>query len=732
MTVTTSINKVQALGNGVTTSFPYSFRIYSAADLVVTSTVIATGIDTVLVLNTDYTVTGAGSYNGGNVVIPSAPITGARITILRVEPVTQATDLRNQGAYFAETHEDVFDKLTMIDQQQQEILDRTLRFPASDSATPSFPTAASRANNLLAFDSNGDPVAVAPAAQSATALQALLAASGGAGLVGSLPAGTGAAAITVGAQLNKIQARKIYVTDAPYYCLGDGSDESAKLSAALNSGAREVVIPEGVFVGKAITVTSATLRRISGAGTIKLANAANTFLLNFTGTNELIVRGPTIDGNKANQSGATPATRSSYILINLTDVSTVGTQFNGVKFINAYYGAAINNSGIRTSIIGNWFYDCGSSTGTCDAIFNGTAGDAQAIIARNYIHNCDDYGIACDASGVKTYGNRISNCFAGIGALTRGTISSHDHFNNTIVNCVRPFDYFNSATDSAPANTFIGIKIHGNLISASTATGAAISFSANNATLKLCADVQIYQNTIATELNAFSAIYVSGVAAAKNTSVRIYDNICNGDSVTQSARYAINVNNTTGLALYENEFNGVDLAYSVTNCTGRGYDNTFRVLRDCYGAIENSTFDIREKFKAIPRRCLFVSSGSIVTLDAEFDTVTAGIYIYDAAGTLPVNTLYIDRMVTKGVNANVLYADATLAHQITFNSQPAQISRITANTVQGSWNITGAPTSGTWVQGQESYSLTPVVGQPKGWRCTVAGTPGTWVSEGNL
>ncbi|MEY4761263.1 MAG: hypothetical protein RLZZ200_1119 [Pseudomonadota bacterium] len=39
---------------------------------------------------------------------------------------------------------------------------------------------------------------------------------------------------------------------------------------------------------------------------------------------------------------------------------------------------------------------------------------------------------------------------------------------------------------------------------------------------------------------------------------------------------------------------------------------------------------------------------------------------------------------------------------------------------------------GTWAVGDRVIRLTPVVGQPKGWRCTVAGAPGTWVSEGNL
>jgi len=158
MTVTTRTNKAQHLGNGATTAFPYPFRIFSAADLIVTRTVIATGADTRLALGTDYTVTGVGRFNGGDVVFPSAPSADVRITILRRLLITQETDLRNQGAYFAETHEDVFDRAVMIDQQQQEELDRVVRLhPADIPSDHTLPPASTRANKALVFDGEGNP-----------------------------------------------------------------------------------------------------------------------------------------------------------------------------------------------------------------------------------------------------------------------------------------------------------------------------------------------------------------------------------------------------------------------------------------------------------------------------------------------------------------------------------------------------------------------------------------------
>ena len=117
MTVATSTNRVDYTGNGSTTVFPFTFRIFAATDLVVTSATPA-GVETQLVLNTDYTVSGAGSYNGGSVTLSGALASGHTITIQRVLDITQETDLRNQGAFFAETHEDVFDRLVMVSQQQ--------------------------------------------------------------------------------------------------------------------------------------------------------------------------------------------------------------------------------------------------------------------------------------------------------------------------------------------------------------------------------------------------------------------------------------------------------------------------------------------------------------------------------------------------------------------------------------------------------------------------------------
>lgn len=132
MTVSTTTNRVDYTGNGSTTVFSFTFRIFADTDLVVT-TANDLGVETELVLGDDYTVSGVGSYNGGSITLGTALTNGYAMTIQRVLPFTQETDLRNQGAFYAETHEDVFDRMAMVNQQLQEQIDRSAKLPVTSS-----------------------------------------------------------------------------------------------------------------------------------------------------------------------------------------------------------------------------------------------------------------------------------------------------------------------------------------------------------------------------------------------------------------------------------------------------------------------------------------------------------------------------------------------------------------------------------------------------------------------
>ncbi len=144
MTITTSSARNDYIGTGALDTYSYTFLIFLATDLVVTRTDTG-GVEVTLLLNTDFTVTGVEDPNGGTIVLTAGNLaTNFELTIRRVRPLAQNTDIRNQGDFFPEVHEDSFDNATMVDQQQQDAIDRSVKLPVSvipvTDFDPTFPT----------------------------------------------------------------------------------------------------------------------------------------------------------------------------------------------------------------------------------------------------------------------------------------------------------------------------------------------------------------------------------------------------------------------------------------------------------------------------------------------------------------------------------------------------------------------------------------------------------------
>lgn len=162
MTLSTSSTKAVAQGNSATVTWPYDFIIPSETDLIVTLVDATTGDPTVLSPSV-FSVTGIGDPNGGEVTYPLAgsPLTVATyIVVERFVPEVQETDLTNQGGAYPADIEDALDYLTMICQQLQDQANRSIVFSIADTVETTLPVASARANLFLAFDSNGDPIAV--------------------------------------------------------------------------------------------------------------------------------------------------------------------------------------------------------------------------------------------------------------------------------------------------------------------------------------------------------------------------------------------------------------------------------------------------------------------------------------------------------------------------------------------------------------------------------------------
>lgn len=128
MTVSTIGSVAEFVTNGVTTNYPFYFKFLANEDLVVTY-VDPLGVSSVLTLGTQYTVSGAGNDQGGSVITTAALAGPGQLVVSREMDPFQQTSLRNQGKFLAETHEDVFDRLTMLIQQGFAIFKRALTRP---------------------------------------------------------------------------------------------------------------------------------------------------------------------------------------------------------------------------------------------------------------------------------------------------------------------------------------------------------------------------------------------------------------------------------------------------------------------------------------------------------------------------------------------------------------------------------------------------------------------------
>lgn len=141
MSVSSTTNRVAYSGNGSTTTFSFPYIFLAASDLVVIVRNTTTGAETTKVLNTDYTVTGAGIPSGGSITMVSAPASGNTISIIRNAAPTQTLDLGDNDALPAESLESGLDRLALAVQRALDKAERAIRLSDGFSGTfdPTFP-----------------------------------------------------------------------------------------------------------------------------------------------------------------------------------------------------------------------------------------------------------------------------------------------------------------------------------------------------------------------------------------------------------------------------------------------------------------------------------------------------------------------------------------------------------------------------------------------------------------
>lgn len=233
MAVTTENPVASSVANGVTTSFPHSFTVLSADDLVVQGEL--AGVTTVYDFGADYTLTGVGS-SSGSVEFLAAPASGTVITRYRSTQIKRETDYQTNGDLLAETVNKDFDRIwhALRDMNAGTLSSlAALRAPEGENLV-ALPDASTRAGKLPVFDGTGD------AALSSFTVQQL--------------------ALAVAASVTNWDAGGIPIFGVP----GDGvTDVTASLQAALDSN-RLYQLPPGRYRITANLVVDPIRNRNSG------------------------------------------------------------------------------------------------------------------------------------------------------------------------------------------------------------------------------------------------------------------------------------------------------------------------------------------------------------------------------------------------------------------------------------------------------------------------------------
>jgi hypothetical protein len=257
MTVGASYAPQIYMGDGTTTAFPAPWPCTAPADLVVTTTVAATGVKTVLALNSGYTVSGTtdtqtGNLDSATVTFVTAPSAGVLVTIERATPATQPTSFPNAGPLPSGALEAALDRVSLVVQQALASIAQALRFPTSDPALAALPPAALRALGYLMFDVGGNPVIGAGLSNVpvSLAMQPVVTA-----------ATTGSARKLLGAPTG------VYSVQDPAYGAAPGNSAAANtaaIQAAINAagaaGGGIVYVPPGTYL---VSASSAAVQNTS-------------------------------------------------------------------------------------------------------------------------------------------------------------------------------------------------------------------------------------------------------------------------------------------------------------------------------------------------------------------------------------------------------------------------------------------------------------------------------------
>jgi hypothetical protein len=349
MTVLSTTNRKTFVGNGVTTSFGTSPVVFfETSDLDIRVVVTLTGVETALTEGTHYTVTGGEGTTGtvdlsGGSSPYGAPASTETLVILRELPITQEVDFENNDINDAEVLEQALDRQTMVNQQQADSIDRSLKLSSGDVSGVDVTLPTPAGGNALGWSLDG--LSLVNIALSVGTSLVDLAVAAGSTLIGWAQAGASAALRTVSAKLRE----RVSVKD--FGAVGDGvTNDTAAIQAAIDLiesiGGGTVFIPAGTYLlSAALTIDDdcVTLQGDGVVSTILKPNAGNLSGI-VVGVAGAITQGTQIRDLRVEYGSATTVTAGNGILL----LHTYYPVLENVYINNPYVGLAIAPSvGVR-------------------------------------------------------------------------------------------------------------------------------------------------------------------------------------------------------------------------------------------------------------------------------------------------------------------------------------------------------------------------------------------------
>jgi hypothetical protein len=773
LTISSEVRKAGPYnGNDVTTSFPFSFKVFAASDMVVVRTD-AIGAETTLTAGADYSVTLNADQDtapGGSIVLPAPLASTNLLTITSSVPNLQALDLTNQGGFYPRVINAALDRLTILVQQVAEAVSRSLKTAISTPSGVNATLPAPVPYQLIGWNGSGTGFQNTDPTYSTALATDLASTSSGKGgwLIGFKQALNGAVGRTI---FDKV-SETVSVKD--FGAVGDGVvDDTAAIQSAITAtqgfGGR-LFFPPGTYMVSSLSISRSL--QVNGCGPLAVVKqkpgvSGNIFSITGTGIN-VMFNGMTFDGNSSGQlAQSTNSTiHSTAIGGTLADIFSLVVQ--DCEFRDSTYAAVRvqgdNNPATREVawIAGNRFINGAAGVdnpgATPDYIPRDIAlDDAVEAWVENNVFESDTAPATFGRSAIVVaqtqtaterltelviVGNRINrrgcNVSQNLGAIDLYIWAANCSIRDNIIKN-------SSASAIKWKQNSARLSITNNKIDSQLVAGAALN--GNDPTYGSANDLCVVEgNQIANWDGATTGVItLAGYwSATTDYSLGI---VCRNNQLVSCSGYQIQIVDTKAATVEGNQIYPASATIGINASVGN--DGEMRIRNNYIGACSNyaiytansnaATFDALVDGNVIvnnantyaayikARRVSFNGNHLAGCVNGvTFNTVTD----LEATGNMLRNFSGTVGLLIDGVTNAALFGNSTtgITNGVFYNAA-VTLKRDSGNT----WNWAAAtPAGGYYNQGDVVYNSAPVAAGTIGWVCTIAGTPGTWKTFGSI